>query len=36
MNAADLKKVSMYGSNNEVLNAEKYQECRVNLPESVA
>jgi len=32
----DLKIVSMYGSNDKVLNAEKYEECRVNLPESVA
>lgn len=34
--ASDLKVVSMYGSNDEVLNAEKYEECRVNLPENVA
>ncbi len=33
---SDLKVVSMYGSHDEVLNAEKYEECRGNLPESVA
>lgn len=34
--ASDLQIVSMYGSNDQVLNAEKYEECRANLPESVA
>ena len=34
--SSDLKVVSMYGSNDKVLNAEKYKECRTNLPESVA
>ena len=34
--ASDLKIISMYGSNDKVLNAEKYEECSVNLPESVA
>lgn len=33
---SDLKIVSMYGSNDEVLNAEKYAECRANLPEDAA
>jgi len=32
----DLKVVSMYGSNDKVLNAKKYEECRINLPEGVA
>lgn len=32
----DLKVISMYGSNDEVLNAEKYEECRENLPEGKA
>jgi len=31
--ASDLKIVTMYGSNDKVLNAEKYEECRTNLPE---
>lgn len=34
--ASDLKIVSMYGSNDKVLNEEKYEECRVNLPENAA
>lgn len=34
--ASDLKIISMYGSNDEVLNAEKYEECRANLPEDAA
>ena len=33
---SDLKIVSMYGSNDGVLNAEKYKECRANLPVDVA
>ena len=33
---SDLKIVSMYGSNDKVLNAEKYEECRANLPEDVS
>lgn len=32
----DLEIVSVYGSNDEVLNAEKYQECRSNLPQDFA
>ncbi|MBR5316916.1 MAG: alpha/beta hydrolase [Lachnospiraceae bacterium] len=32
----DLKVISMYGSNDEVLNAPKYEECRKNLPEGFA
>lgn len=32
----ELTVVSMYGSNDEVLNAEKYEECRINLPKHVA
>lgn len=33
---ADLKVISMYGSNDMVLNAEKYQECLTNLPAEYA
>lgn len=29
---AELTVISMYGSNDRVLNAEKYQECKTNLP----
>ena len=32
----DLKVISMYGSNDEVLNIEKYEECKKNLPEDFA
>ena len=32
----DLKVVSMYGSNDEVLNIKKYEECRTNLPDDFA
>jgi len=32
----DLQVVSMYGSNDKVLNAKKYEDCRVNLPEGFA
>lgn len=32
----DLKVISMYGSNDEVLNTKKYEECRTNLPEDFA
>ena len=32
----DLEVISMYGSNDKVLNAEKYQESKVNLPEGYA
>ncbi len=32
----DIQIVSMYGSNDQVLNAEKYEECRENMPEDVA
>ncbi len=30
----DLKVISVYGSNDGVLNMEKYEECRTNLPEA--
>jgi len=33
---SDLKIISVYGSNDGVLNKEKYQECRKNLPEDMA
>lgn len=32
----DLKVVSMYGSNDGVLNIKKYEECRTNLPDNFA
>ena len=32
----DLNVISMYGSNDEVLNTKKYEECRANLPENFA
>jgi len=32
----DLQVISMYGANDKVLNAEKYEECRKNLPVNTA
>lgn len=32
----DLQVISIYGSNDEVLNAEKYEDCRKNLPDKTA
>ena len=34
--STDLQVISMYGSNDKVLNIEKYEECRKNLPENTA
>ena len=34
LSKSDLKVLSIYGSNDGVLNMEKYEECRTNLPEA--